>query len=355
MKFPLALVVFLAPFFALGWGGRGHHAICSAAVHLVQERELRNFLMARPHTMGHLCNVPDIFWKSLPAEVSKEGNASHYINPEVIGSTMAGMETNLEELTRLHEGQPNKARAGRTIRSLADDMGTLPWRAGQFLARAVRQGSSAKASEPPTGRQGEQDDQLPYNASVYGMMVDMGLLGHFIGDASQPFHGTADFDGYEAGHGGIHGYFEEAIVVFAPPDLESLIHREGRKITKASWMSKESVVRRVMLFVDESRKDIPKVLKADPVTKKSTLKDEKGMQLRTEAVREPAEIGWKKLETLAIRHMARSARMLASLWDEAYVQAGRPPLSPYKSFRYPFTPDYVPLDYVKAKPAPEKK
>ena len=70
---------------AMAWGGRGHHSICSAAVHLVQDDHLREFLSSRPHIMGHLCNIPDTYWRSLPPTVSKSGDAGHYIHLEMIG------------------------------------------------------------------------------------------------------------------------------------------------------------------------------------------------------------------------------------------------------------------------------
>ena len=47
----------------LAWGGRGHDVICESATQLVEDPELKSFLVTRTHIMGHLCNVPDISWK----------------------------------------------------------------------------------------------------------------------------------------------------------------------------------------------------------------------------------------------------------------------------------------------------
>jgi hypothetical protein len=43
--------------------------------------------------------------------------------------------------------------------------------------------------------------------------------------------------------------------------------------------------------------------------------------------------------------MARAAALLAKKWDEAYIAVGKPDLSKYQSYRYPFTPDYLKPDY----------
>ncbi|MNL81910.1 hypothetical protein D3C87_2091530 [compost metagenome] len=53
--------------------------------------------------------------------------------------------------------------------------------------------------------------------------------------------------------------------------------------------------------------------------------------------------------------MARGALLLANLWDEAYVQAGRPQLAAYKSYKYPFTVDFVAPDYFVEKTTEVKK
>ncbi len=64
-------------------------------------------------------------------------------------------------------------------------------------------GSFKKAkSEEPGSKEFKTDIQ---DALVYG-----GLMAHFVGDASQPYHNTIDHDGYAAGEGGIHSYFETA-------------------------------------------------------------------------------------------------------------------------------------------------
>jgi hypothetical protein len=50
--------------------------------------------------------------------------------------------------------------------------------------------------------------------------------------------------------------------------------------------------------------------------------------------------------------MSDSTAQLAAFWDEIYERAGKPDLSAYRSYRYPFKPDFVAPDYLSPAPAP---
>lgn len=345
----LVLVTALsAPPAAFAWGGRGHHTICSAAVALVQEQGLRDLLKHRPHTMGHICNIPDIYWKSLPAAVAKEGSPAHYLDPEIAGLALKDVPGDFSVLERDYTGKPNKMKPGATIFSVPNDIGSLWWRADQFHRRAIALKDALAKAVPPKGPAEEQNDALPFNQATYDLIVNLGLMGHFAGDASMPLHTTADHDGWYSGHGGLHSYYEDLVVAELPGDLEAQVIASARKIRKAPWLGDQSIVETMRTFTEETAKDIPKMLAADPVKKKSEVKKDKGMEVRVPAQREAPSVGKKKFEKMIIGQMARSARLLAGFWDRTYAELGRPQLSAYRSYRYPFTPDYVPLDYVAA-------
>lgn len=349
MRFVAIIVLTLSASSVFAWGGRGHNAICMSAVHLVKEPGLQKFLKFRPHVMGHLCNIPDIYWKSLPPSVSKSGSPAHFIDPEVIGLPLAKIPLDYKELQTQFAGQPNKFKPETVIRDFPSEFGSLWWRVDQFFQNVIERKEAFATVTPPKGRGPEQDETLPYNKEIYEMMVNMGLMGHFVGDASQPLHNTADFDGYKAGHGGLHGYYEEVAVAEAPADLENKVVERGRRFNadKTKWLNpSKSVVERMREFSIVAAGEIPKILKADPIIKKSELKREKGMELKTAAERKPASAGWKAFGPIITEQMGRSARLLALFWDEMYVGAGRPDLGAYRSYRYPFTPDFVELNYL---------
>jgi len=327
------------------WGGRGHAAICEAAVHLVKAPELKEYLMSKPHMMGHLCNTPDIYWRSLPSEVRKSGDAGHYINAEKIGLKLSEVPTDFKKIIETYTGKQNKQNESQTLFQIPDELGSSWWRADQFYRHAIDSAKNLKELPTPKGFKEEQDNELPYNKAFYHMIVNFGLMGHFVGDNSQPFHNTSDYDGYAANQGGIHSYYEDAVVSEFGPELVSLIVKKAKNWRAQPFALKKSVIENMRALSEISVTEIKEVLKADPIIKPSLLKIEKGMSLKTPAERKAAPVAFKKMNTLIVKQMARSSYLLAHLWDEVYEAARRPNIKAYKSFLYPFTAEFVKPDY----------
>ena len=304
---------------AAAWGPRGHHEICVAATRLVKEPVLRDFLAGRGHTMGHLCNVPDISWRDIES-ARKDGDPSHYLNPDKIGKKSATMPSSFREVeeAKLADG----TRVGHTA-------GSLWWRADQFFRLAVMAGKQAAAGTPPKDYAQNQDFSLPYNSGVFGMMTAMGLMGHYVGDASMPLHNHSDYDGKAAGHPGIHAFFEDAAVSTFPLTLVEDLR--SRASSAKHDYRKGSVVERMRQISVRAEAEIPSMLKADVMTPK----------------RATAEKAAPLFKPLILREMADSAAQLAAFWDEIFVQSGRPNLSGYRAYRYPLVPEFVPPEYLK--------
>lgn len=327
----------------LAWGGKGHFAICETAASLVENEELRSFFKMRSHILGHLCNVPDTSWRGLDPSEKSFGDSAHYVDPEYIGLSVQDVPLSFSELQEKYEGTPAKFTAlnpdpgapGEIIKSLAETMGTNWWRADQFFRRALQ--SKVSGSE-------EQ------NQKIFDFMVNLGVMGHFVGDNSQPFHVTADYDGYAAGHGGIHRYYEEEVVAEFDSDLSALLLAESKQLKKQKEFKKllqsPSALEMMRGLGHLSFNDISKVLKLDPILKKSELKFEKGMKIKNQALRKPAPEGLKAYKALVLLHMSRASLVLAELWDRAYKQAGPFKFNEYKSYKFPFQPDFVKPDYV---------
>lgn len=330
---------------ASAWGGRGHNSICEAAVHLVKNPELREFLSFKPHVMGHLCNVPDIHWKSISAETRKLGDTAHYINAEKLGMKIADIPTDYKKIVEEFTGKPNKENTAKTMFSIPDEVGSSWWRADQFYRLAVEAGKRAQPAAPPKDFKEEQNYDLPYNKGIYDMMVNMGLMGHFVGDNGQPFHCTSDHDGYASGHGGIHAFYEEAVVAQFGGDLIGLIVKQAKALKNPAFITKSNVIENMRVLSELSYGDIKEVLKGDALIKPSNLTIDKGMSLKTPAQRKPADVAFKNLQKTMLKEFARSSLLLAHLWDKAYEEAGQPAMKPYKSYLHPFTPDFVKPDY----------
>lgn len=338
---------------AFSWGGRGHHTICDAAVYLVKEKGLRDYLQAKPHIMGYLCNIPDIYWRDLGPEVSKFGDATHYVDVELLGSSPKDIPLDYKKIIADMTGKPNPFKPGGTINSVPNELGSNWWRADQFYRRAISPADAWKTTAAPANPKEERDDNLAFNKMAYDFMVNLGLMGHFVGDNGQPFHSTVDYDGYLKGHGGIHAYFEENLVAVQGPQLLTKVVDKGNQYRKSeskyAFLNEKSILARMRALAIEANQEIPKVFAMDKVKTPSTQKNEKGMSLRTPAEREPAEKMGPRFESLIVNDMARSAALLAQIWDEAYVQVGRPKLAAHKSYRFPRQPEFVVPDYFEAK------
>ncbi|MEZ0391929.1 MAG: hypothetical protein ACAH59_06925 [Pseudobdellovibrionaceae bacterium] len=360
MKKTLLISILLASANLWAWGGRGHHSICDAAVFLVKEKGLKEFLQNKPQIMGHLCNIPDTHWRNLGAEASQQGSAAHYVDLDIFGIPASEIPLDYKKIIETYTGQKNSL-TGSVIRSIPLDFGSNWWRADQFFRRAVGIGPKWKESAAPANRQEEQDSSLPYNKAAFDFYVNLGLMGHFVGDNSQPLHQTADYDGYMSGHGGLHGFYEDTIVSYFDGDLVAKIIEKGKKMQAQAISKKKSDLEQVPFLTEKtvlakmkalgiiSFNEIKKVYALDKVKKPSVQKNEKGMNLKTPAEREDPEKAAKALSPMILTQLARSASLLAQLWDEAYIEVGRPKLASYKSYQYPFTPDFVPPDYFDLK------
>jgi hypothetical protein len=353
MKYIILTLLFSSSL-AQAWGGRGHDAICRTAVYLIQEQGLRDYLKNKPQMMGHICNMPDFYWKSLGNEASKHGNPTHFIDFEITGLSFKEISSDFKKIVEDFTGQPNKLKNdGSTIKSVPHEFGSLWWRADQFARRIELLKTDFETSQPPTNRKEEQNDELPYNKLVFEMITNMGLMGHFVADVAQPFHTTADYDGWYVDHGGIHAYFEDGIVSEFDGNLESRMLKEATSLKKAPFLKPPTVIEKMRALSLISMNEIPQILKLDPILKKSKIVRDHGMEIRTDAERKPVKVGFKKMEKIVISDLTRGAVLLANLWDEAYVKAGRPKLAAYKSYKYPFTVNFVMPDYYEI-PAEKK-
>lgn len=351
-KFFFALGLMLLSSQAFAWGGRGHNTICEVAVFLVKEPSLKEYLQNKPQMMGHVCNMPDFYWKSLGSDVSKLGNPTHFIDVEVIDLPVDKIPLEFKQIVEKYTGTDNKfKKEGSKIFSIPTEFGSVWWRADQFVRRIAGLEKDFAEAKLPANSKEEQDNELPYNKLAFKMVVEMALMGHFVGDTSQPFHTTADYDGYAAGHGGIHAYFEDTAVGYFDGDLHARILKEARAMKNPAFLKPKTVIEKMRTLSEISRAEIPKILKVDPIIKKSTVIKERGMEIRTAAERQEGKVGFKRFEKFIVTDMARGALLLANLWDESYVKAGRPKLAAYKSYKYPFTVDFVEPDYLGEKAA----
>lgn len=338
-------IIFVSNSQVFAWGGRGHDTICETAVYLVKDPELKKFLQTRPHIMGHLCNIPDIEWRSLAKDIRAAGDPTHFIDPEVIGAIPKTTPLDLKKIKDEYTGKQNQFEKDKKIFNVVREMGSVWWRVDQFMREILSLKEKLKNSPRPQNKSEEQDENLPYNQAIYRFMTLAGVMGHFVGDAAQPMHNSADYDGWHAGHGGLHGFYEDAVVGELPGELQALILKEARKIKNPNWL-KGSTLEKMRAMSQVSFEELPKLYKMDPLVKKSEFtKNEQGMSIRTPAERKDASTVVKKMQPMIVGDMARGAKMLAHLWDEAYAELGKPSLKEYKWYKHPFNVEFLSPDY----------
>ncbi|MBI3542440.1 MAG: hypothetical protein HY075_04085 [Deltaproteobacteria bacterium] len=310
---------------AWAWGERGHHAICDVATRLVKEPVLKQYLSSRGHMLGHVCNIPDISWRSLghPEPLS---DSAHFINAEKGNLTADSVPLSIASYVDSLKTAPD---GSSDVTERAEELGSLWWRGDQFYRYAVKAIVERDAAEPGT-------PTPKFEEAVYFFTVGLGLLGHFVGDASQPYHNSVNYDGWQNGHGGIHSFYESVCVDELETGFEKTIFEKARPL-KAYEGSVVSVLKQVSVASSAERAAIDA---ADKVLEPSKEKE------RVKARREAPDKACGAFTELIETQLARAAAQLAALWDRAYVDAGRPELSKYHSYRYPLKPDHVPVDYL---------
>ena len=335
----------LIPQISNAWGERGHHTLCEVAAQLVAEPELEAFLKGRMHMMGHLCNIPDIYWRDLGA-VAKVGDATHFLDPENLGYTLETVPMDLQQIIKDKQGKYSEV-LKRNI-NIAEDLGSSWWRYDQFYKRAVNEAKTAKSTEATAQAEGKEK----YNSAILGMLTNMGIMGHFIGDAAQPYHNTYDYDGWMTGAGGIHSYYETAVVNELSPSLDQEIFDGAVLIRAKQKRGAKTPVEHIRDVAISTFKDFEVIKKRDVVLEPSKIKtNPDGTTTKTKAKRKDAKETAKVFRQLVVRQMAAAALGLAQTWDQIYVDAGKPNLKLYNSYKYPLQPEFVPPDYFEVSKA----
>lgn len=318
---------------SFAWGERGHHVICEVATRLVESEELSRFLQGRGHMSGHVCNIPDIHWKSHP-ENANEIDASHFMDPENLNYKISEVPLDLNRIA----SEKSKSKA-----ELAVELGTLWWRAEQFYRAAVDGVKLAKNASFPD-KEEYQSKTNPYNRGIFEFVTNISLMGHFVGDASMPYHNTADYDGWERGRGGIHAYYESMSVSAMDLGLVSNVFEQATAIKKKTRALKMKLNRSVVEMIkDLSVQSAGEIVQVEALDKILSPSDK---ETKTYAKRPSVEQGAKVFKKLICSQLARSSLLLATFWEKAWEEGGKVSFKGYRSYQYPVAPQIVPLDYL---------
>lgn len=338
------------------WGERGHHLVTEVAARLVADRFASDdaawaeFFQQNELLLAHLSNVPDIVWRSGDQAVRSANAPTHYVDLEYLTGgakpdISAHLPTDFEGWQNAIEKscqQPKFCAPGPDMTAKVAKTGHAPLRVQQFynrLVAAMKRLQQLEKDEASAGAFRDTIDEILLNA---------GLLSHFVADLANPYHTTMDYDGWNRGQGGIHNYFESQIVSTYSLGLRAEVYYfASRQKPAASLMSSSdtksssaSVLQKTWRLVLNSHSLLDQVNGLD---RKYSLLEVSKLK---PAERKPAAAVKGQFYPMIMRRLAMASDMLSSLWYGAWIEAGRPPLNKQRRGDYPVSPEFVPVDYL---------
>ena len=165
---------------AFAWGGKGHMAVNRVALSMVSNPEAKKFLDANSQQVIRFATIPDVKWKSGP-NADKE-KPMHWFEMDGYGSNRLG-----EDLTTLLVGRAEEELGQDFVKKY----GLAMWRVSDFYAQLV----------------------VAIQKKDFKRAVQIaGVMGHYVGDMTQPMHASSDYDGQSINKPGVHKYYETTLV-----------------------------------------------------------------------------------------------------------------------------------------------
>ncbi|MGA2951343.1 MAG: S1/P1 Nuclease [Caulobacteraceae bacterium] len=213
-----AAVLTAAPHAVLAWGSTGHRIIGRLAIEALPA-DLPAFLRSRAaaEAIGELAREPDR-WRGAGRIHDADRDPGHFVDVDDAGKVMGGPALASLPITResyessLREAGSSAWKAGYLPYSIVDGWQQLAkdfayWRAAK---------AGAKLTANPAHRAWLADDATRREELI---LRDLGVLGHYVGDGSQPLHVSVHFNGWGPGpnpdgftEDKMHAYFEGEFV-----------------------------------------------------------------------------------------------------------------------------------------------
>jgi hypothetical protein len=259
---------------AFAWGLTGHEIVTREAVRRLPPA-LAPFYESAEDLLVRKSHEPDTLLKDRDPRETRR----HHINLDVLE------EPPFEALPPTHE----KAEERYGEEELRE-AGTLPYRIKKMMAELTQ-----------AMRSGERD----------AIVTSSGYLSHYVADAHQPLHLTSNFDGQMTCNAGIHDAFESGMIErFASKYAASIKQRN------VSVAVVRDPFRRLLRHMQRAYPLIREILDADTAALKA-------LKTRGEDYFESLDRG---SGSIAEQELSAAANLVASLWQTAWVRAGKPKL-----------------------------
>ena len=182
---------------ATAWGASGHRTIGVAAMRGLPD-DMPAFLRtaAAAADVGEMSREPDR-WRGRARTHARERDTAHFIDMDEEGRVLGAAGPSIDELPELRsEYNALVTAAGFDV----DDAGWLPYAIIDGYQQLVRDFATwrvlaaAEARETDPGKRAwYREDRERREALI---LRDIGVLGHYVGDASQPLHLTIHYNGW---------------------------------------------------------------------------------------------------------------------------------------------------------------
>jgi hypothetical protein len=177
-RFLLILTLLLSPSSLFAWGEKGHEIVSEAATFGTPAAMPAFFHRAYPRLI-YLSNQPDR-WKGGGEAIDAANSPDHFLDYEYVD----GLKLTSDRYEYLHELE----RSGRLqrFRIRNSTPGFLPWRIAELAEQLTEEWRLWRAATDV-----RQREHIESN-----IIFLSGVLGHFVGDVSNPHHTTLNYNGW---------------------------------------------------------------------------------------------------------------------------------------------------------------
>lgn len=162
------------------WGFKGHEAVNKTALSMMVNTKAKQFLEANQTQIIKFANTPDTKWKS--GDSRDQERPMHWFEMDAYGVNRLG-----KGLADLPFSNAREELGSEYV----NQYGLAIWRISDFYTQLV-------------GALAEKDFKRAVQIA--------GVMGHYVGDMTQPMHATSDYDGQSINKPGAHKYYETTLV-----------------------------------------------------------------------------------------------------------------------------------------------
>ncbi len=308
-----------APADSRAWGPLGHRMVAETAAILLEKELPKTWgpLLARHRfEMGYYAILPDSLFRHADGNKGQLEAPTHFLDLDLIAGTEQMTPAAKKKIAAIPlEWEKAKAHFATVVgEDKVSGVGSVPWRVEQLQDLAWKSFKDLKAVKGGYQRGEESDADTK---KIYQGLYYLGVLSHYTGDASMPYHATSDWNGWKTGQGGIHFYFESDCVNELEPGLSKDVLDEALRM-RGKWLkewnaSTERPAGVMIKVLMDSANALDRLRKIDKTKAIVAPSDE---AKKTFAKRKPTAEGCKPMRAMLVEHIAKGSVLTAYVWGK---------------------------------------